>query len=407
MPHPGYDFATESATKHWTSVGAIATPDGHDAATPFLTRLHMTATIDLTSVEDPQDAVHAAVRTLCEGGVVAMPDECGLIICGLSSHSEAVRRLTELRPHWKTAIPAVSLPYTELIDDYIVESPPAQKLANRLLPGPVILQLQLSPEKLSSAWSADAARWFHADSEQGWNFAVPAEETQQSILRLLPAPLLTLTVPTHGVAPTSPVGGVDLTLLGGTPRYGECPTLIRVQGNEWDTLREGVLSDRMIQHQLCDVFLFVCTGNTCRSPMAEGLFRNRIAARMQCSEEELVERGIIVVSAGLAAYPGSPASREAVQLLKAENNIDLRDHASQPVTEELLFRSDLIITMTAAHREAIINTFPDLSSKTRLLSPDGNDVSDPMGAGMEEYQRCRDEIQDYVDQLIIELDANS
>lgn len=365
----------------------------------------MTGIIDLASAEDPQEAIQQAVRILSEGGIVALPDECGLVIAGLSIHEGALKRLLELRPHWKSGVAAVSLPHVELIDDYAQDSIVGGKLTSRCLPGPLVIQLPVDASKLSSAWSEEAARWCSNGTKQNWSFTVPADDTQQSVLKFLPAPLLTLTVSTRGVLPTTPIGGADLTLVGAAPRFDGVPTVVSVASENWHVVQGGVLSERLLKRQLCDVFLFVCTGNTCRSPMAEGLFRKMVAERMQCREEDLIDHGILAASAGLATRGGSPASREAVQLLLDEDTVDLRDHASQPVTEDLLFRADLVVAMTAAHRDAIITTFPELVNRTRLMSPVGVDISDPYGGSVDEYRSCRDEIRACLEQLLDELES--
>ncbi|MCA9082328.1 MAG: hypothetical protein KDA58_17340, partial [Planctomycetaceae bacterium] len=80
--------------------------------------------------------------------------------------------------------------------------------------------------------------------------------------------------------------------------------------------------------------------------------------------------------------------------------IDLTSHESQLVTVELLLRSDSIITMTNSHAEAILHSLPELSHCVRTLSPNGKDISDPIGGGPDEYARCKDEIVLYLETLL-------
>jgi len=165
----------------------------------------------------------------------------------------------------------------------------------------------------------------------------------------------------------------------------------------------GVVSERLLARLAGEVYLFVCTGNTCRSPMAEVIFRKMLSDRLGCREDELMDRGFAVVSAGLAAPRGAPASPEAVTLLR-EEGIDLSAHESQPVTEDLLFHCDYIFTMTRHHRDAVISAFPELAEQVRLLSPENTDVSDPIGSGIDEYVRCREEIGSYLKFWLDQID---
>ena len=89
------------------------------------------------------------------------------------------------------------------------------------------------------------------------------------------------------------------------------------------------------------IVLFVCTGNTCRSPMAEGMFRQRVAERLGCKPEEVDDRGVMVMSAGISAMMGGRPSPEAVTVM-ADLGIDLSAHESQPLTEQLVRHADLI-----------------------------------------------------------------
>jgi glycine hydroxymethyltransferase len=145
--------------------------------------------------------------------------------------------------------------------------------------------------------------------------------------------------------------------------------------------------------------LFVCTGNTCRSPMAEGLMRRFLGNRKDLS----------VISAGVSASKGSPASQQAVAAL-SEEGIDLRSFRSQPVTEELLDRCSLVIAMTRDHKRLLNLFFPEHEGKIRLLgefTQSGDDVPDPIGQGISAYHRCRDMMKSALAQILTFMDQSS
>ena len=126
--------------------------------------------------------------------------------------------------------------------------------------------------------------------------------------------------------------------------------------------------------------LFVCTGNTCRSPMAQAL-----AADMYGEWE--------FHSAGVAAYP-SPASVHAVAVM-AERGLCLAAHASQPVTDELLQSVDLVLALADNHKASLLRDFPSLCDKLYTLGEyTGSDasVADPFGGSLEDYRSCAEQI---------------
>ncbi len=128
--------------------------------------------------------------------------------------------------------------------------------------------------------------------------------------------------------------------------------------------------------------LFVCTGNTCRSPMAAALF-NKIA----------VERNIDVriESAGIFANDGEGASAEAIVVMK-KYDIDLLGHHSQTINTELIEKSDLILTMTDAHKMVLGQYAKDKTFTVCEYAGIDGDIPDPFGSDVEEYEECAESL---------------
>lgn len=117
--------------------------------------------------------------------------------------------------------------------------------------------------------------------------------------------------------------------------------------------------------------LMVCTGNTCRSPLAQVL--------LQSLDDQLEVR-----SAGVMAAPGEPASAHSRQVAR-ERGLDLEGHRSQPVTRELLEWADQVLCMTHSHRQALRQRYPELAHHLHLL---GSEIPDPYGRPLAAYRDC-------------------
>jgi len=142
--------------------------------------------------------------------------------------------------------------------------------------------------------------------------------------------------------------------------------------------------------------LFICTGNTCRSPMAEGLAR------------EMFGESIQVSSAGMEAWEGEAASAHALEVLK-ERKLDLSSHRSRRISAELLAEADWIIPMTLAQEERLRRLFPQFLHKIRCLGDWGGrkrEVQDPWRGSLDAYRQTAQEIAELLGVLKDQLSGN-
>lgn len=138
--------------------------------------------------------------------------------------------------------------------------------------------------------------------------------------------------------------------------------------------------------------LFVCTGNLCRSPMAAGLLRHRLA-------EDDLDDVYQVRSAGTWAVTGRPAAAYARRVM-SERGIDIADHLARDVTAEVVADADLILVMTEAHREALVAEFPEAQPKIYLFSEmidKSYDIADPYGSSLAHYEYCAGDLETIIE----------
>src|SRR4051812_376349 len=366
--------------------------------------------LDVTAASDPRDAVHRVVQALVEGKVVALPTETVYIAAASGLAERAVQRLLALRGGKLDGPATLAVRSTEEVLDYVPQIPRVgQRLARRCWPGPVTLQLaDAQPDSAVYRLPPKVREIVVPSSEI--RVRVPAHELVLSALRLLAGPVVMIGARRTDDAPAvtaqdvvSRLGGlVDVVLDDGRCKFAQPSSIVRVDDQGFEVVRPGVFSEANLKRLASFMIVLVCTGNTCRSPMAEAMLKKRIADRVKCGVPELDDRGIVVMSAGLSAPPGSRAAAEAIQTMR-DRQLDLSQHESQPLSERIVRFADVILAMTRGHREAILEAWPEAEPRVHLISRGRGDVPDPIGGPQELYRRCAEQLDGFLQEWVEEL----
>lgn len=346
-----------------------------------------------------------AVDLLQDGRLIVLPTETVYGIAGRLDVPAARQRLADMRQQGDSrpltihlADPADAMRYLGPVSDL------GRRMMRKLWPGPVALVFDVPAER-----QAQVAGEVGVSAQTIYNggsimLRCPDHPVTRDILTRVDGPVV-MTLASGDAATARPqeiaetLGErVDLVVDAGPTQFAKPSTIVRLSDDGCRIVREGVYDQRIIERLLRTTILYVCSGNTCRSPMAEALTRKLLAHKLKVAVGDLEAKGYTVISAGALAMPGARAATQAIEAV-AGMGADLTGHRSRPLTVELIHQADLILPMSASHARAILAMVPSAADKVVLVSDQG-DVEDPIGSDVSVYRDLAGQLERMIEKRL-------
>lgn len=354
------------------------------------------------------DVIRAAAAAIKRGKLVGLPTET---VYGLACR--AGHRCISALDKLKGRPPAK--PYTVHIADplelprYVpVTGLKAKRLITHAWPGPLTIIFTLTDEEARirrGALGPEVFDLLYANRSIG--LRCPEHRAAAGILKQADCPVVAPSANPSGEEPPLDAvsvmayfgGRIELVVDAGAATFGGPSTIVAAGPGRLDILRQGVLPRSRLEELSRVTVLFVCSGNTCRSPMAAAFWRQAVAEKLGCKLDELSDYGYIAYSAGLSAVSGLAASAQAIAACAAEG-LDISGHKSRAMDGRLLGECDVVFAMTEAHCRGLASLG---AGGKCLLVAERTDVPDPVGGSQEQYNRCAEIIRSAIRERVNEL----
>jgi tRNA threonylcarbamoyl adenosine modification protein (Sua5/YciO/YrdC/YwlC family) len=327
-------------------------------------------------------------EVLTKGGLVIVPTETvyGIVVNSLDDW--AVKRLYEIKKRPPNRPFTILVEHKERIEEFSQNIPrSAYKLIDKFWPGPLTIVLP-NKDKTVGLRMPDYPFLLRLISEVGFPLYCPSANISGE------KPPSTLDEALKDLD-----GYVDLAIDGGPTSIGIESTVVSLAGKGFSLLREGAIPKEKIKEVIDKkVVLFVCTGNSCRSIMAEALLRKKL--------EQTNRTDVEVLSAGIAMIGRLKPTNETIELLKNEG-VDVSGYISKSITPLMIKKSDIIFVMEEIHEKRIRELTPNIKNNVFLLKEfakidmdEGLDIPDPIGKPLEFYKHTFYTIKEAVERII-------
>lgn len=340
-----------------------------------------TITLKLNPENPDRKSLSKAASVIKNGGLVAFPTETVYGIAVNFLDPSALDKLYKVKNRPRSKPFTIHVSNLEMLGKMGCSlTKEAARLAEKFWPGPLTIILK-------------------SKNGESLGFRMPANKVALELIDSAGVPVVAPSANISGGVPPKEAkevleqldGKIDILIDTGKTDLGMESTVLDLTGSEPKILREGAIKKKEIFETIkmnkVKSVLFVCTGNSCRSVIAEGIFKKMLKG--------LGKDGIDVKSCGISAMNGASPTVETIEVMKKEG-IDVSAQKSRRITEDLIKGSDLILVMEESHKEEVIKRVPEAKSKTYLLKEFGLDdkinnsdsygIADPIGMPIEYYQ---------------------